>query len=192
VSRTRCSVLLAMRSIVRSRCTAEPRPIKTMAAHGPRISSAPRRTSGALCSIRGTVTNLAPLVRSFCELHRRARATQVMGFAKSSTHLRTFAGRIEQRRQVSNVTAFLLLVTKFLLSEVIAQLLHATFTRQQDEPSQCGVRLAMTVVTERVDHSLCMEEATARCSFRSHQRIASRSPCTSLTDQEPLCLRRPF
>src|SRR6185312_7697951 len=42
-----------------SRCTAEPGPMgATRLNHGPRISSAPRRESGALRSIRGTQTQL--------------------------------------------------------------------------------------------------------------------------------------
>ena len=47
-SRTRCSVLPAMRSIVRSRCTAEPGPKAMRSAQWTRISSAPR----SLCSGR--------------------------------------------------------------------------------------------------------------------------------------------
>ncbi len=39
-----------------SRCTAEPGPTLALCNHGPRISSAPRRSCGALRSIRGTGT----------------------------------------------------------------------------------------------------------------------------------------
>jgi len=40
-----------------SRCSAEPGPKNPSAVRGPRISSAPRRKSGTLRSIRGTLAS---------------------------------------------------------------------------------------------------------------------------------------
>ncbi len=59
VSRTRCSVLPAMRSIVRYAALQSRDPWGT---DGPRISSAPRRKGGALRSTRGTRLHARDLI----------------------------------------------------------------------------------------------------------------------------------